>query len=354
MRWGRRLLLAQWLTLALYVFLLLVPLVPVPTDVRDLLLANLVYLLPAAVMVTRGWAVPADRAWCWCLAAAVLSSWTGNLIYFVWVVPLDPEPYPSWADAAYLWALPFAMVAVLLSMRARGRLRGSVLLDGLAGGLAAATLASASFAVIPLARMGVLAANGGRLGSFYVYLATGLTILAVADVVYGYQIAYDTYVVGSPLDALWALSAALMAHAVWQPGSQREQPSVGLSSLWVIAVSGLIATSVLAASSRLDLPLVLIVLAVATLLASVARTVVAFARVRDMAAIRLQAMTDDLTGGQPPGAVRADRAQSGRAPPRPGRRPGVARPRPVVRDGDGVRPEGRRHRAVECRPRRCC
>lgn len=46
----------------------------------------------------------------------------------------------------------------------------------------------------------------------------------------------------------------------------------------------------------MQLPLVLIVLAVATLLASVARTVVTFARVRDMAVIRQQSMTDDLTG----------------------------------------------------------
>jgi diguanylate cyclase (GGDEF)-like protein len=53
---------------------------------------------------------------------------------------------------------------------------------------------------------------------------------------------------------------------------------------------------VLLAASRVDLPLAVVLLAVATLVASAARTVVTFALVRDVAVIRTQAMTDDLTG----------------------------------------------------------
>ena len=321
LKWIRSLLVAQVLLLGLYTVLLLVPRVPVPVAIRDGLIGNLVFVLPAVVMLARGWFVRSDRAWAWCLAAAVLSFLAGNLIYVFWVATLEVAPYPSWADAGYLSLFPFTVAAVLLSMRERmGRLRGSVLLDGLAGGLAAAT--AAALTVLPLARtfeggliqvvvataypvgdvvviamvMGVVATTGGRPGSFYTYLAAGLTIFALADVLYGYRVANGTYVIGTPLDALWALGVTLMAHGLWRPRAAPEDARVGLSSLWVIAISGLVATGVLVIGSRVDLPPVLIGLAVATLLASAARTVVTFARVRDMAVIQQQAMTDDLTG----------------------------------------------------------
>ena len=319
---GIRLLLqVQSLLMVLYSVLLLVPDVPMHDSIRDGLLGNLVFVLPAVVMLARGWYFPDDRGWSWCLAAAVVSFLAGNLIYVFWVVQLDVPPFPSWADAGFLSLFPFVIMAILLSMRERvGRLRGAVLLDGLACGLAAAL--AASFAVLPLMHtfgggpvqvvvattypagdvviiamvIGVLVATGGRPGSFYAYLAVGLGVFALADVVYGYRVANDTYAVGTPLDALWAVGATLMAHGAWRPRAERVLAGVGLSSLWVISVSSLVATGVLVVGSQVTLPLVIIVLAVATLLASAARTAVSFARVRDMAVIRRQAMTDDLTG----------------------------------------------------------
>jgi hypothetical protein len=64
---------------------------------------------------------------------------------------------------------------------------------------------------------------------------------------------------------------------------------VGLASLWVVALAALVAVVVLTAAPGLRAPYFVV------LLACGARTLEAFARVRDLAAARKQALTDDLT-----------------------------------------------------------
>ena len=318
----RLLLVVEALTLAVFGLLLSVPQIPVSEFFRDVVVGNLVFVWPILVLLLRGWADRSDRGWAWCFAAAMTFFLSGNLLYVLWVVNLDVPPFPSLADAAYLSVYPFYAGAVALSMRARiGRLRGSVLLDGLTAGLATATVGG--LAVLPLARafeggtfqivvaaaypvgdvamiamvLGVFAATGGRPGRLYAYIAVGLSTLAVADVVYAYRIAFGGYAVGTLLDLLWALGVAVIAlGASRTPGELRPAAGVGVSSLWVTGASSLVATFVLAASSRIELPLVLVLLATTTLLVSAGRTVLAFRRVQEMAAIKQQAMTDELTG----------------------------------------------------------
>ncbi len=320
--WIRLLLVLEAVTLAAFAVLLSVPQVPVSGFARDVVIGNLVFAWPVLVLLLRGVANPRDRGWSWSLAAAVTCFLAGNLLYVLWVDTLEAPPFPSWADAAYLAVYPFYAAGVVLSMRARiGLLRGSVLLDGLTAGLAAGTVGG--LCVLPLARgfdggtfqilvaaaypvadvalvsmvLGVFAATGGRPGRFYAYVAAGLVTFAAADVVYAYRIALDGYTVGTPLDLLWAAGVAMIALGVSRaPGEHGPAPAIGVSSLWVTGVSSLAATAVLAVSSRVELPLVVVLLAATTLLVSAARTVVAFRRVQDLAAIRKQAMTDELTG----------------------------------------------------------
>jgi diguanylate cyclase (GGDEF)-like protein len=311
---------AQWSVLVLYTLILSLPGLGVPAWVRDVAIGNLAFVLPALVIAARGLLVRADRVWCLLLVGGVVSFLSGN-VAFLWVQRLADPPFPSWADAGYLGIYPFVIAAVLVSLRARiDRLRPAIALDALVGVLAATTVCG--WIVTPLTRtfdlpelqlivsvaypvgdvliiaavVGALAVTGGRPGGFYPYLIVGLSILAVADTVYAYRLAFDTYQVGQPLDVLWPLGLVVAAHGVWRPRAPHEErPEVGIASLWVVGLATVVVFGVLTAGPHLDAPYVVVVLAAATLLACGARTVEAFARVRDLAAVRKQALTDDLT-----------------------------------------------------------
>jgi hypothetical protein len=316
----RLLLTTAWSLLVVYALLLSLPGLGLPTMVRDAVIGNLVFVVPALLIAARALLVREDRTWCLLLVAGVASFCFGNFV-FVWVHRLADPPFPSWADAGDLGLSPFAIAALLGSLRTRmGLLGTSIALDAVVGALAAATVCG--WIITPLTRtfhlptlqllvsvaypvgdvlviaavVGVLAVTGGRPGGFYPFLIAGLAIFAVGDTIYTYRVAFDTYQIGQPLDVLWPLGLALVAHGVWRPRSPREsQPEVGLASLWVVALAALVALVVLTAAPGLHAPYLVVLLASATLLACGARTLEAFARVRDLAAARKQALTDDLT-----------------------------------------------------------
>jgi hypothetical protein len=316
----RLLLTAAWSLLVLYALMLSLPGLGLPGVVRDAIVGNLVFVFPALVIAARALLVREDRTWCLLLFAGVASFCSGNFV-FVWVQRLADPPFPSWADAGYLGIYPFVIAAVLVSLRTRmGRLRTSIALDAVVGALAAATVCG--WIITPLTRtfdlprlqllvsvaypvgdvlviaavVGVLAVTGGRPGGFYPFLMAGLAIFAVGDNIYTYRVAFDAYQIGQPLDLLWPLGLALVARGVWRPRSpSASQPEVGLASLWVGALAALVALVVLTAAPALHAPYLVVLLASATLLACGARTIEAFARVRDLAAARKQALTDDLT-----------------------------------------------------------
>jgi diguanylate cyclase len=316
----RRLLAAQWSLLALYTLLLLLPDIGVPDAVRDVVIGNLVFVLPTLVIAARALLVRADRLWCSLLVAGALCFFGGNLV-FLWLQRVQDPPFPSWADVGYLSNFPFVIAALLVSLRSRmGGLRLSIALDAVVGALAASTVCVwiitpltrtydlplfpllVSFAyptgdvLIIAAAVGVLAVTGGRPGGFYPYLIAGLVVFAVADTVYAYRVAYDTYQVGQPLDAMWALGMVVVAHGVWRRRTPREtRPEVGLASLWLVGLATLVVLVVLTAAPGAHAPYLVVLLAGATLVACAARTLEAFTRVRDLAAARRQALTDDLT-----------------------------------------------------------
>jgi diguanylate cyclase (GGDEF)-like protein len=313
------LLTAQWALIVLYTILLVLPGFGVPSWARDVMIGNLVYIIPAAVIAARALLVPADRTWCLLLVAGVVSFFSGNLI-FLWIDRLGDPPVPSLADFGYLGIYPFVIVALMVSLRSRlGRMRQGIALDAVVGALAAATVCG--WIITPLTRsfdlptvqlvvsiaypvgdvlvmsavVGVLAVTGGRPGGFYPYLIAGLAIFAVADTVYTYRVAFDAYQVGQPLDALWAVGLVVVAHGVWRGSPRESRPEVGFASLWIVGLAALVALVVLTLAPRANTPYIVILLAAGTLLACGGRTVEAFARVRDLAAVRKQALTDDLT-----------------------------------------------------------
>ena len=172
-----------------------------------------------------------DRA-AWLLVTIGILGWTlGDLVWTVWLDHVASPPYPSVADGLYLTLYPTTYIALTLLMRTHFRHAGAALwLDGAVVGLALAAVGaeivfpavvataqgSAAAVAVNLAypvgdlMLLVFIALGFALSSFrpgrqWLLLALGVTVNAVADMVYVYQVARGTYVEGSILDTLLSL-----------------------------------------------------------------------------------------------------------------------------------------------------
>lgn len=330
MTWTRAvrvLLCAQVLTLVGYVVLLLSPVPLIPAVARDEYVSSLAICLAPLVAFTRGVRHRADRAWSWSIAAGLASYAAGDLVYSFHVARLDPVPYPSVADVAYLGLYPPVALGLMLLARREGYpVRRSVALDGLVALLGSAAVAgvvvsplvaaadadswqglvvNAGYPVGDVALIAMVACvfvlRGGRPG-FYGWVGTGLAVFATADTIYLYLSSTDSYHVGTPLDALWAVGLNIVAYGGWRP---RHDPRVDgpapnrAESLWTLAapLAGVVlAIVVLVQASLRHTPLVIVLLAAGTLLAASGRIVDGFVAVMDVARVRAEARTDELTG----------------------------------------------------------
>jgi two-component system, cell cycle response regulator len=179
---------------------------------------------------------------------------------------------PTVQNSLYLCLYLGAYVAVVLLGRRHVRhFHVSMWLDGLIGALAvgalgAAALATPSFLTprgggvrtalavsYPLADVllvGVvvtmLALGGWRVYRSFLVIALGFLLMAGADGMYLFKEAHGGYAVGTPLDSLWLLSAAIIAYAAWQPDRESVHERHSLGALMAAPVScGLIAIGVL-------------------------------------------------------------------------------------------------------------
>jgi len=270
----------------------------------------------------RRWEVP--------LAAAAVTSYAvGNAYYLVMLAGAGSLPFPSLGDVAYLLFYPLMLAAVVVAVSRRSQgLASSVWLDAAVGSLGAAavlaivlspvlaaalkgppSLASVVAVAYPMfdlilvaAIAGIVALGGVRLGSRWPLLVVGLMVFAALDVVYALQVTAGTYVVGTPLDAGWAIGLTLMA--MWVDGTERRErpathktrPATGATALVVSSVATVAGLGVLVVGTWVPLSRLAVTLAGAALLAAAARTQLAFRQVLRMADLRRQAMTDHLTG----------------------------------------------------------
>ena len=290
----------------------------------DGVLGNAVLVLPALVCLARAALLPAQRPAFVLIGLAAAAFSTGNFIYIFHVQFLDPVPYPSKADIGYLLPYPLLLAAVIVLAypQLRGLPRGTFL-DGLLGALSCAAAGSvltlrpvldhlsgsAAAQVIgglyPVADLtltalivGVIMLRGGRPGATWIWLGSGMVVFAVADTLYLYRVATDTYSVGTPLDGLWAVGLTLMAIAAtlpYRPGTKR--PVHSSEALLVPSVFSLIGVGILIYGSLSDhqLPSYAVVLTVATLVTAMRRTALGFSVLRQLAVSRRQARTDELT-----------------------------------------------------------
>jgi diguanylate cyclase len=313
----------QALILAGYVALLLIPVTLVPDLLRDEIVSPAVNTFAALTVFLRGLHCPGDRAWSWLMAGGIAAFAAGDVVYTSYITRLEPEPFPSVADIGFLALYPLMGLGLLTLVRSgSGTVRRSVLLDGLVTFLGVAAVAGAAAAPLIAASddtdstlgvvvnagypvgdaaliamvIGVFVLRGGHPG-FYGWIAAGLATFAVGDAFYLHRVATETYAVGSPMDAFWALGLSIVAFGVWRP--RQDEGTGRINSVWTLSaplISVLLVIGVLVRASLVHTPLPVVLLAAATLLAATGRIVDGFLAVMDIARVRAEARTDELTG----------------------------------------------------------
>ena len=288
-------------------------------------LQDALYLAASALVAARAALVRAGRT-AWALLSAGLFCYAaGNAYYFAVVQHLDPEPYPSAADALWLAFYPLTYAAVVLLLRREVlRWHASTWLDGAiaATGLAAIALTTVFERVLatgggsvaeltvalayPVADlllvvllMAAIAMMRWHVGALWSLLTAGLLCFALADVVFLLQSAGNGYESGTWLDLLWLVGVAGMALAAWT--TEREKGSARIEGWALLAVPMLFAVVAVAlltvGSLRTQRADVLVTaLAATTTCLALARTALTFREVKALAESRRQARTDDLTG----------------------------------------------------------
>jgi hypothetical protein len=247
----------------------------------------------------------------------------GNLYYSVAFVDTPPNevPFPSLADLGYLAFYPPIFVGAGLLARARlvrfahmswidvviaaltaGAVAAAVVFERVlasTGGDAAAVATNLAYpladAVLLAGITGALVLAGRRVTRSWLLLACGLGCFAVSDSVYLVRVSADAYEYGSLLDLGWIMGTVLLALAGTVRDSAVRSTSAG-SLPYVPAVFGLIGVALLTYDHFVSINGLALVLAVAGLLAVVARMTLSLSEnERLLRRTRSDAETDALT-----------------------------------------------------------
>ena len=288
----------------------------------DGFLNNLAYMLSAVLCLIRARDARMYRPAWFVLGVGLALYGCGNIYWTIFIRTLDPQPFPTFADALWLSFYPIAFAALLMIVRemAVERVPLSLWLDGIVGGLAVAAVTAAivgpvlavtggsSAAVLttlayPLADVLLMLIVTALLALFHWrpplglwFLVGGLAVFAVADVWYVSSAANGTYQVGGLNDAIWVLATLLMGFA---PGWSKQAVGRSLPAwllLGIPVLATLVAVSLLVYSNSNDVHPIAISLAAATVVASLGRMVVSFREVITLAHSHQLALTDELTG----------------------------------------------------------
>jgi diguanylate cyclase (GGDEF)-like protein len=263
--------------------------------------------------VSAGWLMIAAGLVCWAL---------GDLYYSVALWYADPMPFPSAADAGWIGFYVPTTAGIVLLARDRAGTNAVSVLDGAIAALAltgvgaalafgpiveatgGSTLAVATNLAYPLGDLaliamvtGALAVAGWRLSPAWLALSTGLVLFAVADTVYLFQVAEDTYEVGTILDLGWVVGAAVTALAVVLPESRERRHVRGWAAFAFPAFFGLVGLATLVYDHFRPVHVLALALAAGCVTAVIVRmTLIFHENLRMLRASRLEATTDALTG----------------------------------------------------------
>jgi two-component system, cell cycle response regulator len=279
-------------------------------------------VLAVVGIAARAIFVASERA-AWVFLALAVAFWTTGDLLWDFAYKGSP-PFPSWCDVFYLGFYPPAYIGLALLVRYRlARFDRSIWLDGLMAALAVGAvgaafvldvilhathgkpLAEAANLAYPLGDIVLLALLAGVFGLArwhpgrdWTLIACSIGLTAIADTVYLYQSAVGSYVSGTILDALWPASLLLLVLAAWLP--RRRRTRLALENRPLVAtplLAGTIALGVLIDSYDQHRNALAVVLAAATILTVLARTVLTLREnARVTAATTTLALTDPLTG----------------------------------------------------------
>jgi diguanylate cyclase (GGDEF)-like protein/putative nucleotidyltransferase with HDIG domain len=279
---------------------------------------------PAAYCIWRAYVRRHERLPCLLLGLGAAAWGIGNLYFLAAFYRSANVPFPSLADAGYLSLYPFMYAGLLLLMRTSTTgFRRVLWLDGLIGGLAVASLATAFVFQAVLHSVGgppaavatnlayplgdavlialvvlVVGASGWRPGREWLMLGLGLGVFFLGDSVYLVQTSHGTYVAGNLPDATWLIGLLLVAFAAATvPATARRRVSADRTIVVIMPIVFLLAMVGLEAWDHLHpLNTLAIVLASLTLLAAAARLTLTLAENLSMLRqSRRDAMTDQLT-----------------------------------------------------------
>jgi len=280
-------------------------------------------LAAGTLVLTRGLMFERDRAAWMVLGGGMLSWGFASVFWTIFLKDLTAPPYPSFSDGLYLAFYPAAYIALmLLALRHLKSIGPSVWLDGVIGMSSVGALGVAfvmpsviadtggSSAVVitnlayPLGDLllialvvGVFALTSWRPGRNWLLISGSLALLAIADSVYLYRVANDTFVEGQLLDAIWPAGMVLLGIAAWQTAPRtvtfraQNWPVLVVPSLFSLASLGVLIYGNLA-----EINTAALVLAATTIVAALARLALSYREARALSETRRQATTDELTG----------------------------------------------------------
>ena len=259
-----------------------------------------------------------------CATLGVALFAAGNTFYVLKLAHLDEPPVPSFADAGYLSFYPFALVAIAFAVRRElaGIASAAVWRDSALSALAAtaglavvlspvmdaathsATTPAAITAIAyPIGDLllisaiaGVCVLKGVRMQRHWLALVAGLLVFTASDVVYALRVVRGTYVVGTALDAGWAIGLALVSLWAHRAADDSEQRTPR-GTLGVPMAATAVALAVLVAGTQRHVSQLAVGLASAVLALAAWRANTAFRQLRRVTTLLRQvAETDDLTG----------------------------------------------------------
>jgi diguanylate cyclase (GGDEF)-like protein len=284
-------------------------------------LYNALILLAVFACVRRAMKRGRERS-AWVAFSVAAVSWAVAELIYDFGYHANP-PFPSVADAFYIGFYPACYVGLMLLVRSRVSEFGRALwLDGAMATLASAALGAAVLfeAVLsstdgspgvvitnlayPIgdilllsAVAGVFVLTGGKAGRTWMLIGAALAATAVADGIFLFQTATSSYSEGTILDALWPASLLLLGAAAWQPSRRTDVSLQGRPLLATPVVCGVIGVGIFTFDHFRALNVLAPILAGATLLAVIVRTVMTFRENnRILSLVREHSVTDALTG----------------------------------------------------------
>lgn len=282
---------------------------------------QVLYVPSILVCATRAVRVRDERSAWVLLSLALIANAGGFAAYSLFVEGLASPPSPSIADASWLAYYPLAFGGLIMLVRRRvGSADRALVLDGLIGALALAAVAALLAPIVkatggsgaavatdlayPLGDLYMAALvvtvfifTRWRPGPAWLLLGLGFLVAAVGDCVYLYEGSSGTYESGTALDAVWPTMALLIGASAWAPAPRPEPvPQASLTALIAPLTFSAVALGLLVYGHFGALGDVPTGLAVATLVASQARTIETFITIRRLDLRTVREPLDALLG----------------------------------------------------------